>query len=154
MLNDHLCERELISHDASFLMHYLHLHRALWRCDVVFESDVCLTYCVPLVDSLCSFVRVQHVFGVAGVNVFRKESFVRACVRVHNCNFLMRPYACVCANHVKEKSLFKRTLSERAAIERVHFEWRMDTKWCSVIFFNYRRLSSVPQFAIVCDVSE
>lgn len=44
----------------------------------MFESDVCLTYCVPLVDSLCSFVRVQHVFGFAGVNVFTK---VNVCVR-------------------------------------------------------------------------
>lgn len=55
------CERELSLHEASFLAHFLHLHRALWRCDVVLESDVCLTYCVPLADSLCSFVRVQHV---------------------------------------------------------------------------------------------
>lgn len=69
MLNDFLCERELIVHEASFLTH--HMHRALWRCDVVFESDVCLTYCVPLADSLCSSVRVQHVFGVACV--FGKE---------------------------------------------------------------------------------
>lgn len=37
---------------------------ASWRCDVVLESDVCLTYCVPLADSLCSFVRVQHVLFI------------------------------------------------------------------------------------------
>lgn len=42
---------------------------------------MCLTYCVPLVDSLCSFVRVQHVSGVACV--FRKER--RVCVGVRVC---------------------------------------------------------------------
>ena len=41
---------------------------------------MCLTYCVPLVDSLCSFVRMQHVFWVAGVNVFRKARYVCVCV--------------------------------------------------------------------------
>lgn len=61
---------------------------------------MCLTYCVPLVDSLCSSVRVTHVSWVACV--FRKEGdvcvcacvcvevWVDACVRAHVCvaNFL------------------------------------------------------------------
>lgn len=70
MPNDLMCERELSLHEASFLAHFLHLHRALWRCDVVLESDVCLTYCVPLADSLCSFVRVQHVCFFSWVFIF------------------------------------------------------------------------------------
>lgn len=77
MPNDLMCEREQSLHEASFLAHFLHLHRALWRCDVVLESDVCLTYCVPLADSLCSFVRVQHVlfiyFGREGVACIHKS---------------------------------------------------------------------------------
>lgn len=61
-------ERERSLHEASFLAHFLHLHRASWRCDVVLESDLCLTYCVPLADSLCSFVSAACFiyFGLGG----------------------------------------------------------------------------------------
>lgn len=89
MLNDLMCEHEWSLYEASFLAHFLHLHRALWRCDVVLESDVCLTYCVPLADSLCSFVRVQHVLFIylfwtgVGLLVFIKELYgQRVYVRV------------------------------------------------------------------------
>lgn len=56
---------------------------------------MCLTYCVPLVDSLCSFVRVQHDFGVACVNVFRIEKGVIVSVSAcaHSCFY---GCGCVC----------------------------------------------------------
>lgn len=59
---------------------------------------MCLTYCVPLADSLCSFVRVQHVFafflgffclfvfGGGCLLVFRKDLYGGGdCMYVYEC---------------------------------------------------------------------
>lgn len=85
----------------------------------MFESDVCLTYCVPLVDSLCSSVRVTHVSGVACV--FRKEGdlCVRVCVdgraRVRVAKF--SGSACVCMNALKKNLFIKKFYRRKFAGE-------------------------------------
>lgn len=90
---------------------------------------MCLTYCVPLVDSLCSFVRVQHVFGVACVNVVRKVRcvwvwvWVCACVYVHSCFYgcgcvCVSVCVCMCVNECTRENLFKKKLYQRKSLEK------------------------------------
>lgn len=102
---------------------------------------MCLTYCVPLVDSLCSSVRVTHVSGVACV--FRKEGGV--CVRVSMGGWvacgLFSGCARACVNALKKnlfmKKFYRRNSQEKKkkkkAIVRVWDEaWILCTVFCFI----------------------
>lgn len=74
---------------------------------------MCLTYCVPLADSLCSFVRVQHVFIY--LFIYFGQGVGVACVHKRA---IWGEGVCACMTALLHKRIiyFKKGFSERRSL--------------------------------------